>query len=205
ALGMSEQFDAIVLGGGPGGYVCAIRLGQLGQKVACVEEEEYGGVCLNWGCIPSKALISNAHLYHKAQTAEPVGLKFGPVSLDVPAMQEWKDSIVKKLTGGVRGLLKSNGATIVEGTGRLVDPRTVVVKGRNGEQRLTAKKAIVIATGSATIQVPGFEFDGERIIGARQAVSLKKIPDRLLVIGGGVIGLELGMVYQTFGAQLTVV
>ena len=202
---MSEQFDAIVLGGGPGGYVCAIRLGQLGQKVACVEEEEYGGVCLNWGCIPSKALISNAHLYHKAQTAEPVGLKFGPVSLDVPAMQEWKDSIVKKLTGGVRGLLKSNGATIVEGTGRLVDPRTVVVKGRNGEQRLTAKKAIVIATGSATIQVPGFEFDGERIIGARQAVSLKKIPDRLLVIGGGVIGLELGMVYQTFGAQLTVV
>jgi dihydrolipoamide dehydrogenase len=198
------DLDAIVLGGGPGGYVCAIRLGQLGQKVACVEEEEYGGVCLNWGCIPSKALISNAHLYHKAQTAEQVGLKFGEATLDVPAMQEWKDSIVKKLTGGVRGLLKANGATIVEGTGRLADPHTVVVKGRSGEQRLTAK-AIVIATGSATIQVPGFEFDGERIIGARQAVSLKKIPERLLVIGGGVIGLELGMVYQTFGAQLTVV
>jgi dihydrolipoamide dehydrogenase len=200
-----SEFDAIVLGGGPGGYVCAIRLAQLGQKVACVEEEEYGGVCLNWGCIPSKALISNAHLYHKAQSSEQVGLKFGQISLDVPAMQEWKDGIVKKLTGGVRQLIKANGGTIVEGTGKLVDAKTVLVKGRNGEQRITAKKAIVIATGSATIQVPGFEFDGERVIGARQAVSLKKLPERLLVIGGGVIGLELGMVYQTFGSSLTVV
>jgi dihydrolipoyl dehydrogenase len=200
-----SEYDAIVLGGGPGGYVCAIRLGQLGQKVACVEEEEYGGVCLNWGCIPSKALISNAHLYHKAQTSEQVGLKFGQISLDVPAMQEWKDGIVKKLTGGVRQLIKSNGGTLVEGTGKLVDAKTVLVKGRSGEQRITAKKAIVVATGSATIQVPGFEFDGERIIGARQAVSLKKMPERLLVIGGGVIGLELGMVYQTFGASLAVV
>ncbi|MET0411328.1 MAG: FAD-dependent oxidoreductase, partial [Polyangiaceae bacterium] len=120
-----SEFDAIVLGGGPGGYVCAIRLGQLGQKVACVEEEEYGGVCLNWGCIPSKALISNAHLYHKAQSSEQVGLKFGQISLDVPAMQEWKDGIVKKLTGGVRQLIKANGGTIVEGTGKLVDAKTV--------------------------------------------------------------------------------
>ncbi len=202
---MSTEFDAIVLGGGPGGYPCAIRLGQLGQAVACVEEEEDGGVCLNWGCIPSKALISNAHLYHKAQTAAEVGLSFGDIKLDVSKMQVWKDGIVKKLTSGVRGLLKSNGATVVEGRGRLIDARTVEVTGKNGKQTLTAKKGIVIATGSATIQVPGFEFDGKRIIGARQAVSLQAVPKRLLVVGGGVIGLELGMVYQAFGAELTVV
>ena len=202
---MSTEFDAIVLGGGPGGYPCAIRLGQLGQSVACVEEEEYGGVCLNWGCIPSKALISNAHLYHKAQTGSEVGLGFGEITLDVPKMQAWKDGIVKRLTGGVRGLLKANGATVVEGRGHLVDAHTVRVEGPGGPKTLIAKKAIVIATGSATIQVPGFEFDGERIIGARQAVSLKQIPRRLLVVGGGVIGLELGMVYQSFGAELTVV
>lgn len=202
---MSTEFDAIVLGGGPGGYPCAIRLGQLGQTVACVEEEEYGGVCLNWGCIPSKALISNAHLYHKAHGADEVGLSFGDVKLDVAKMQSWKDGIVKKLTGGVRTLLKANNATIVEGRGRLVDARTVIVEGKGGSKTLTAKKGIVIATGSATIQVPGFEFDGKRIIGARQAVSLQAIPKRLLVVGGGVIGLELGMVYQSFGAELTVV
>jgi dihydrolipoamide dehydrogenase len=201
----TTEFDAIVLGGGPGGYPCAIRLGQLGQSVACVEEEEYGGVCLNWGCIPSKALISNAHLYHKAQTADEVGLGFGEIKLDVTKMQSWKDGIVKKLTTGVRGLLKTNGATIVEGRGKLLDAHTVEVTGKNGKQTLKAKKAIVIATGSATIQVPGFEFDGKRIIGARQAVSLSQVPKRLLVVGGGVIGLELGMVYQSFGAELTVV
>jgi dihydrolipoamide dehydrogenase len=202
---MSTEFDAIVLGGGPGGYPCAIRLGQLGQTVACIEEEEYGGVCLNWGCIPSKALISNAHLYHKAQGADEVGLSFGDVKLDVPKMQTWKDGIVKKLTGGVRTLLKANGATIIEGRGKLIDAHTVQVEGKGGTQTLTAKKGIVIATGSATIQVPGFEFDGQRIIGARQAVSLKAVPKRLVVVGGGVIGLELGMVYQAFGAELTVV
>ncbi|HTV22529.1 MAG TPA: dihydrolipoyl dehydrogenase [Polyangiaceae bacterium] len=202
---MSTEFDAIVLGGGPGGYPCAIRLGQLGQSVACVEEEEYGGVCLNWGCIPSKALISNAHLYHKAHGADEVGLSFGDVKLDVPKMQSWKDGIVKKLTGGVRTLLKANGATVVEGRGKLIDAHTVQVEGKGGTKTLKAKKGIVIATGSATIQVPGFEFDGKRIIGARQAVSLQAIPKRLLVVGGGVIGLELGMVYQAFGAELTVV
>ncbi|HVZ32316.1 MAG TPA: dihydrolipoyl dehydrogenase, partial [Polyangiaceae bacterium] len=140
-----------------------------------------------------------------AQTATEVGLSFGDIKLDVPKMQQWKDGIVKKLTTGVRGLLKTNGATIVEGRGRLVDARTVSVEGKDGKKTLTAKKAIVIATGSATIQVPGFEFDGQRIIGARQAVSLSQVPKRLVVIGGGVIGLELGMVYQAFGAELTVV
>lgn len=203
---MSEQFEAIVLGGGPGGYVCAIRLAQLGVKTVCIEEEEYGGVCLNWGCIPSKALIANAHFFDKAKTIGAHGIEVSQVTVNAPKMQEWKDGIVKKLTGGVRGLLKANGAQILEGRGRLVDRNTVEITEKSGgKRRVTATKAIVIATGSSTIQVPGFEFDGKSILGAREAVSLRAIPKRLCVIGGGVIGLELGMVYQSFGAELTVV
>jgi dihydrolipoamide dehydrogenase len=203
---METSYDAIVLGGGPGGYVCAIRLGQLGVKTACIEEEEYGGVCLNWGCVPSKALIANAHFYTKSQHMADAGISVSGVNVDVPRMQEWKNGIVKKMTGGVRNLLKTNKVDIIEGRGKLIgrDKIEVTLKS-GGTQTITAKKGIVVATGSATIQVPGFEFDGERIIGAREAVSLKKIPKRLLVVGGGVIGLELGMVYQSFGAQLTVV
>ena len=203
---MTEEFDAIVLGGGPGGYVCAIRLAQLGQKVACVEEEEYGGVCLNWGCIPSKALIANAHFYTKAQRAADFGVNVGPVTVDPEKMQDFKAGIVKKLTSGVKTLIKSNGGATIEGRGKLVDPRTVEIAGSDGsKRRITAKKGVVVATGSATIQIPGFDFDGTRVIGAREAVSLRRIPRRLLVIGGGVIGLELGMVYQSFGSELTVV
>ena len=201
-----KEYDVIVLGGGPGGYPCAIRLGQLGLSVACVEEAEYGGVCLNWGCIPSKALISTAHLYDKAREAEEQGISFGSATLDVARLQAWKGGIVKKLTGGVRQLLKANGAALELGRGRLQDPRTVEVRRGDGStDRLTAKRAIVIATGSATIEVPGFEFDGERVIGAREAVSLDRVPGRLVVVGGGVIGLELGSVYQSFGSELTVV
>src|SRR6188474_2563828 len=149
---MPTEFDAIVLGGGPGGYPCAIRLGQLGLRAACVEEEEYGGVCLNWGCIPSKALISNAHFYTKAQHVAAHGLVFGSVALDVEKMQDWKQGIVKKLTGGVRQLLKANGAEVVEGRGRLVDAHTVEVESAGGERsRLRAKHGVVVATGSATI------------------------------------------------------
>jgi dihydrolipoamide dehydrogenase len=202
---METSYDAIVLGGGPGGYVCAIRLGQLGVKTACIEEEEYGGVCLNWGCVPSKALIANAHFYTKSQHMADAGMSVS-VNVDVPRMQEWKGGVVKKMVGGVRGLLKTNKVDIIEGRGKLVGKDKIEVALKSGgTQIVTAKKGIVVATGSATIQVPGFEFDGERIIGAREAVSLKKIPKRLVVIGGGVIGLELGMVYQSFGAQLTVV
>ena len=201
-----DQFDAIVLGGGPGGYVCAIRLGQLGLKVACIEEEEYGGVCLNWGCIPSKALIANAHFVEKSKHISDAGISVGDVKVDVHKMQDWKGGVVKKMTSGVRSLLKANTAEIVEGRGRVLDAKTIEVKLKSGETRkLSATKAIVIATGSATIQVPGFEFDGKTVIGAREAVSLRELPKRLIVIGGGVIGLELGMVYQTFGCELTVV
>lgn len=204
---MSEsKFDVIVVGGGPGGYVCAIRLAQLGLKVACVEGEQVGGVCLNWGCIPSKALITNAHHYTKAEHLGAQGVTFEKVSLDVEKMQSWKDGIVSKLTSGIRGLFRANGIGLFEGQGKVLTASSVEVTSGDGKKTvLSATKAVVIATGSSTIEVPGFEFDHVQVIGARDAVSLKSVPKRMVVIGGGVIGLELGMVYQAFGSELTVV
>jgi dihydrolipoamide dehydrogenase len=200
----NRSYDAVVIGGGPGGYSCAIRLGQLKQKVACVEKEEVGGVCLNWGCIPSKALIAASHLYEKAQHAGGMGIKISKIELDVNAMQDWKGGIVKKLTTGVRGLLKANGADLVLGTATVTGPNTVEIVGAEGKKETIEAKAIVLATGSSTIEIPQFKFD-KGIIGAKEAVSLREIPKRMLVIGGGVIGLELGCVYQKLGTAITVV
>ena len=198
--------DVVVIGGGPGGYVCSIRLGQLKQKVICVEKEEVGGVCLNWGCVPSKALIAASHTYEKAKDGAHMGLLADNVRIDANKMQDWKGGIVKKLTSGVRGLFKGNGVELVMGNARVTGPRTVEVKNAEGAvETIEATKAIVIATGSSTIEIPTFKFDGKQIIGARDAVSLRTVPKRLLVIGGGVIGLELGMVYQKLGTELTVV
>ena len=202
----TRTYDAVVIGGGPGGYGCAIRLGQLKQKVVCIEKDEVGGVCLNWGCVPSKALIAASHTYEKARDGATMGLMADNVRMDVNKMQEWKSGIVKKLTGGVRGLLRGNGAELIVGEARVTGKNTVEVKTKEGTvETIQATKAIVIATGSSTIEIPTFKFDGKQIIGAKEAVSLKEIPKRLLVIGGGVIGLELGCVYQKFGSDLTVV
>ncbi len=199
--------DVIVIGGGPGGYVCSIRLGQLKQKVICVEKEEVGGVCLNWGCVPSKALISASHTYEKVKDhGAGMGIIAEGLKVDVAKMQEWKNGIVKKLTGGVRGLFRGNNVELVMGDARVTSPRSVEVKTKEGgTETIEATKAIVIATGSSTIEIPSFKFDGKQIIGAKEGVSLQQIPKRMLVIGGGVIGLELGMVYQKFGTELTIV
>ncbi|HKQ71824.1 MAG TPA: dihydrolipoyl dehydrogenase [Polyangiaceae bacterium] len=200
----NRSYDAVVIGGGPGGYSCAIRLGQLKQKVVCIEKEEVGGVCLNWGCIPSKALIAASHLYEKAQHGASMGIKISGIELDVNAMQDWKGGIVKKLTGGVRGLLKGNGAELMAGTATLTGPSTVEVTSADGKKETIEAKAIVLATGSSTIEIPSFKFD-KGVIGAKEAVSLREVPKRMIVIGGGVIGLELGCVYQKLGAAITVV
>src|SRR5205085_2573901 len=178
--------DVVVIGGGPGGYVCSIRLGQLKQKVICVEKDEVGGVCLNWGCVPSKALISASHTYEKVKDhGAGMGLILkGGIDVDPVAMQAWKDGIVKKLTGGVRGLFRGNGVELVIGDARVTSPKTVEVKTKEGTtETIEATKAVVIATGSSTIEIPTFKFDGKQIIGAKEAVSLKEIPKRLLVIG----------------------
>lgn len=201
-----KTVDAIVIGAGPGGYPCAIRLGQLKQKVVCIEKDQPGGVCLNWGCIPSKALIHAAHTFETSKTASTMGVKVSGLELDVGALQTWKGSIVNRLTTGVKGLLKGAGAEYAVGTATITGPKTVEVVAADGsKETYQATKAIVIATGSTTIEIPTFKFDGKQVIGAKEAVSLNHIPKRLVVIGGGIIGLELGMVYQKFGSELTVV
>ena len=202
----NKTCDAIVIGAGPGGYVCAIRLGQLKQNVVCIEKEEVGGVCLNWGCIPSKALISTAHTWEKLHASQTMGIKVDKASFDVGAMQDWKGTLVKKLTGGVRQLFKTNGVQLVMGTARVIGSHQVEVTLQDGTKEVyEASKGIVVATGSETIPLANLPFDGKRVIGAREAVSLREVPKRLCVVGGGVIGLELGTVYHKLGSELTVV
>jgi dihydrolipoamide dehydrogenase len=204
---MAEKtYDAIVIGGGPGGYPCAIRLGQLKQKVLCIDKDEVGGVCLNWGCVPSKAIIATSHTYDKVKAGASFGLLVDNPRVDPNKLQDWKEGIVKKLTGGVRTLFKTNGVDLLYGEARVTGPKTVTVKTREGTTEvIEAKKAIVVATGASTVEISTFKFDGKQIIGAKEAVSLREIPRRLLVIGGGIIGMELGGAYQHLGSQLTVV
>jgi len=203
---MANEYEAIVIGGGPGGYVAAIRLGQLGVKTLCIEKEAMGGVCLNWGCIPSKALIAAANLAHKVRNAEHMGITVKDLEIDVAKMQEWKEGIVHKLTSGVTSLVKGNKGDIVMGTAKLTGPTSVEVTTTEGKtESYTASKGIIVGTGTQMITIPGFEPDGETVISAREAVSLQSAPKSLLIIGGGVIGLELGMVYQKLGAKITVV
>ena len=202
----NKTYDAIVIGGGPGGYVCSIRLGQLKQKVLCVEKDEVGGVCLNWGCVPSKAIIATSHTFEKVKGGATFGLMVDNPRIDAGKLQDWKDGIVKKLTGGVRGLFKGNGVELLYGDARITGPKTVTVKTREGTtETIEATKAIVVATGSSTIEIPSFKFDGKKVIGAKEAVSLREVPKRLLIIGGGIIGMELGGAYQHLGSELTVV
>ena len=203
---MANEYEAIVIGGGPGGYVAAIRLGQLGVKTLCVEKEAMGGVCLNWGCIPSKALIAAANLSEKVRNAGHMGITVKDLEVDVAKMQEWKEGIVHKLTSGVTSLVKGNKGDIVMGTATLTSPTTVEVATSDGKtETYTASKGIIVGTGTQMITIPGFEPDGDVVITAREAVSLQSAPESMLLIGGGVIGLELGMVYQKLGTKITVV
>ena len=165
-----------------------------------------GGICLNWGCIPSKALIAGCELGRSHQARETMGIAVSDLSVDVKKMQVWKDGIVKKLTGGVATLVKANGGDIAMGTARVTGPNGVEVTAADGKKtNYKASKAIVVATGTTVIQIPGFEPDGKTVITAREAVSLQHAPKSMLIVGGGVIGLELGMVYQKLGTKVTVV
>lgn len=196
------ETDTIVVGAGPGGYVAAIRAAQLGQKVTIVEKGNLGGVCLNVGCIPSKALIAAGHRYETAKDSAAMGITAENVKVDFTKVQEWKGSVVKKLTGGVEGLLKGNKVDIVRGEAYFVDGNTLRVMTESSAQTYTFKNAI-IATGSHPIEIPTFKYS-KRVINSTGALNLPEIPKKMVIIGGGVIGVELGSAYANFGTEVVV-
>ncbi len=200
----SKTFDAVVIGAGPGGYVAAIRLAQLGKKTALVDREALGGVCLNWGCIPSKALIAAANLVEDVRGAAARGITAEPV-VDPAKLRQFKDDVVKKLVGGVGMLEKGNGVEVLKGAAAFAGPNAVEVVGGDGVTTRVEAQAFIVATGARPVQIPGFDFDGKDVWSAKEAVDLPEIPKRLVVIGGGIIGLELGTVYAKLGSKLTVV
>ncbi len=199
-------YDLVVIGGGPGGYVAAIKAAQLGLKVACVEKRgRLGGTCLNVGCIPSKALLHSSHLYEEAGHGfERHGIKVKGLGLDLGAMLDNKDKVVEGLTSGVEFLFKKNKVDYVVGSGRIVSPGKVAVETKDGTKELSTKN-IVIATGSDSMPLPGVTVDEERIVSSTGALDLDEVPKHLLVVGGGYIGLEMGTVWRRLGSKVTVV
>lgn len=200
-----DAFDVIVIGAGPGGYVCAIRAAQLGLKTACVETREtLGGTCLNVGCIPSKALLESTHHFHQLQKEfADHGITVEKVSLDLKKMQARKNGVVQSITSGVDFLFKKNKITWLQGYGKILDAHKVSVKSKDGSNKAYSAKHIVIATGSEPIELPFAKFDHKYIVDSTDALMFESVPERLLIIGAGVIGLELGSVWSRLGSQVT--
>jgi dihydrolipoamide dehydrogenase len=209
---MSQKFDVVVIGAGPGGYVAAIRAAQLGLKTACIEKYQgkegktaLGGTCLNVGCIPSKALLDSSYKFHEAHDSFKVhGIGVGEISIDVPAMVGRKDQIVKNLTGGVATLFKANGVTLIEGHGKLLAGKQVEVTGLDGKTEIVEATNVILASGSRPIDIPPAPVDQDVIVDSTGALDFQSVPKRLGVIGAGVIGLELGSVWSRLGAEVTV-
>lgn len=205
---MSQQnFDVVVIGGGPGGYVAAIRAAQLGLKTACVEKRKtLGGTCLNVGCIPSKALLEISHKFHDANHQfEKLGIAVSKPKIDVKKLIENKNEIVKGLTGGIAGLFKKNKVTSIEGLGSFIDKNTIEVTKTDGSKEKISSKYFIIATGSEVTNLPGVELDEKVIISSTGALDLEKVPGKMIVIGAGVIGLEMASVWSRFGSEIEVV
>jgi len=198
--------EVLVIGAGPGGYVAAIRAAQKGLDTTLVEKDAYGGACLNRGCIPSKALITGSGLAHEAGNAESMGIHADP-AVDMGKMVEWKDGVVDRLTGGVEKLCKANGVNLVPGTASFVDEHTArVAHGGQGQGSESIEfEHAIIATGSRPIQIPGFEFAEDHVWSSADALDADTVPDRLGIVGGGYIGMELATTYAKLGADVTVV
>lgn len=194
------DYELLIIGSGPGGYHAAIRAAQVGLRTAVVERDALGGVCLNTGCIPTKALLHVAHDLREASAASAYGLDFGAPEIDLERMESWKTSVVNKMTGGVGALMKGNKVDVLEGAARFTGPHEVAV----GDRTVTFDKAIV-ATGSSPMAIPGFELDGDRIVDSTGALRVPEIPGRFMAIGGSAIGLEFADVYHALGAETTVV
>jgi dihydrolipoamide dehydrogenase len=201
-----QTFDIVIVGGGPGGYVAAIKAGQLGYKVAVIERENVGGVCLNWGCIPTKTLLKSAKVFEQFKHAKDYGIDVKPdsFSANFPDMVKRKDSVVRRLTGGVAALLKKNGATLIKGFGEVVDANHVKV----GDEVLETK-FIILATGASVIMppIPGLQegFDAGFVLTSKEILDLKTLPSSLLIVGGGVIGLEFATIFSSLGTKVTVI
>jgi dihydrolipoamide dehydrogenase len=204
---MADRFDLVVIGAGPGGYVAAIRAAQLGMKVACVEKRPtLGGTCLNVGCIPSKALLESSELYVQARDRFAAhGIQTGKLALDLKTMHGRKDQVVKANTEGIAFLFKKTKITRFFGTGRLDGPGRVVVSGEGGEETVLETGCILLATGSEPAALPALPFDGKFVVGSTEALAFAKVPQRLVVVGAGYIGLELGSIWHRLGAEVTVV
>jgi dihydrolipoamide dehydrogenase len=198
------RVEALVIGAGPGGYVAGIRLGQLKKKAMVVERDKPGGICLNVGCIPSKALINAAKYYDKFRHGADIGILADNIRLDMGKMQSWKGEVVSKLTGGVRILLKANGCDYRTGVARLTARNIVELTEASGKTTIQADN-VIIATGSRPIEIPGFAFDGQRIVDSTGALDFAAVPERFVVIGGGYIGIEIGTLYAKLGSRVTVV
>ena len=200
----AQSFDVIVIGAGPGGYVAAIRAAQLGQKVAIVEREHLGGICLNWGCIPTKALLRSAEVFHLMHRAKDFGLKAENIGYDLDAVVKRSRGVAKQLSSGVAHLMKKNKVTVFMGAASLPKPGTVSVKTDKGAEELTAK-AIILATGARARELPGLEADGDLVWSYKHALQPVRMPKKLLVIGSGAIGIEFASFFNTLGADTTVV
>ncbi len=202
-----NSFDLVVIGAGPAGYVCAIRASQLGMKVACVDKNEsLGGTCLNVGCIPSKALLHSSFLYHQTKDLlSPHGVKVEKVNFDIKTFMARKDKVVQDLTRGVGFLLKKHDVAVFTGEAQIVSPQQVDVKNGRAKKETLQTKSIVVATGSAPVEIPGLEVDEKQIVTSTGALALSKIPEHLMIVGGGYIGLEIGSIWCRLGAKVTVV
>ncbi len=198
-----QNFDVVVIGAGPGGYVAAIRAAQLGQKVAIVERENLGGICLNWGCIPTKALLRSAEVFHLMHRAKEFGLSVQGATFDLDAVVARSRGVAKQLSGGIGHLMKKNKITVFMGAATVTKPGVVSVKSDKATEELTAK-AIVLATGARARELPGLEADGDLVWTYRHALQPKRMPKRLLVIGSGAIGIEFASFFNTLGADVTV-
>ena len=201
---MAQNFDMVVIGSGPGGYVCAIRGAQLGLKVACIEREHLGGICLNWGCIPTKALLRSAEVFHLMHRAKEFGLSAGQIGYDLGAVVQRSRGVAKQLAGGVGHLLKKNKVTVVMGEATLTAPGKISVKTDKGSEEIIGK-AIVLATGARARNLPGLEADGDLVWNYKHALQPPRMPKKLLVIGSGAIGIEFASFFNTLGADTTVV
>ncbi|MEI6485949.1 MAG: dihydrolipoyl dehydrogenase [Sphingomonadales bacterium] len=201
---MADEFDLVILGSGPGGYVAAIRAAQLGLSVAIVERERLGGICLNWGCIPTKALLRTSEIYHYITHADVYGLSVEKPSFDLKKVTERSRKVAAQLNSGVKSLMKKNRITVVEGQGRLTEATTLSVSTGTGERVLTGKN-IIVATGARARELPGVAADGDRVWTYRHAMVPPAMPTKLLVIGSGAIGIEFASFYRDMGAAVTVV